>query len=77
MFHSGPEYTTILVEYKQQVIAYMLIDFIQSIITQSFDFIISVMGSRKPVKSLILLFCCTLIVFSLSLPHPAHLQGIS
>ena len=49
-YYSGPEYTTKL----QQVIAYKLIEFIQSIITQSFDSSIRDMGSHKPVKSMIL-----------------------
>ena len=54
MDHSGPEFTTILVEYCiQQVIAYKLIEFIQSDLEQSLDFSIRGIGSRKPVKSVI------------------------
>ena len=49
MSKSGPEYITMLVEYIQQVLAYKLIELIQSNITQSFDFSIRGIGSRKPV----------------------------
>ena len=47
MSNSAPEYTTLLVEYTQQVIAYNLIEFTQSNVTQSIDFSIRGMGSRK------------------------------
>ena len=53
MSNSAPEYTTILVEYIHQVKAYNIIQFIQSNITQSFDFSIRGMGSRKPDKLMI------------------------
>ena len=50
MPHSSQLFTTI-VEYILQVIAYMLIEFILSNLDEYFDF--SIMGSRKPVKSMI------------------------
>ena len=53
MPHSSQLFTTILVEYIQQVIAYTLIEFILSNIVEYFDFSIRGMGSRKPVKSII------------------------
>ena len=46
-------FTNILVEYIQQVIAFKLVEFIQSNIKQSLDFSIRGMGSRKPDKSMI------------------------
>ena len=45
-------FTTILVEYIQQVKAHKLIEFMQSKV-QSLDFSVRGMGSQKPVKSMI------------------------
>ena len=53
MPHSGKLFTTILVVYIQEVIAYKLIEFKLSNLDEYFDFSIRGMGSRKPVKSMI------------------------
>ena len=49
MAHSSQLFTTILVEFMQQVIAYKLIEFIQSNFDEYFDFIIrGVWGAVSP-----------------------------
>ena len=53
MAHSSQLFTTKLIEYIHQVIAYKLIEFILSNLDENFDFSIRGMGSGKPEKSLI------------------------
>ena len=47
MDHSGQEFTTILVEYKQQVIVYELIECMLSNLEECFDFSIWAIGRRS------------------------------
>ena len=47
MAHSGQLFTTILVEYIQQVIAYKLIEFIRSNITQNCDLALGVWEAKS------------------------------